>query len=326
MYTIASIWNVKQLTSSPLDLTRIEYLDRFNCYAGIDNTNGNYIYAMKLPITSVLPEIKNNRFRGVNIQLLSDDIEHNLIIVLNDIEIKDVFILFIDDIINSISDLPTEYEAYIATIGVISKWKKLFDRINTSCLSEEKVKGLWGELHVLKEIILATKDPILSIGIWTGWDFEDKDFTHKNKALEVKFSTSKVTHLSISSERQLDLFSLDILFLKLIVAKKVKSDGVTLNQLVDQIEELISIDLEATSEFEKRLHKTGYNKLEEKESSLSNTQYWVEEEMNYNIKNDFPKITKLILPEGIFQVNYQIELSACTQYLDSNFQYLQFIN
>jgi hypothetical protein len=326
MYTIASLWNLKQVSNNPLDLTKIAYLDRFNCFAGIDNTNGNYIYAMKLPSSTEIPEIKNSKFRGVNIQLLSDQVEHNLLIVLNDIEIKDVFILFIDDIINSISESPTEYEAYITTIGVISKWKKLFDRINNSCLSEDRVKGLLGELHVLKQIIIETRNPIIAINAWTGWDFDDKDFTYKNKALEVKFSTAKVSHLNISSERQLDSTGLDFLYLKLIIAKKVKSAGITLNAIVLQIEDLISGDLEALTEFEKRLYKTGYSKIDERDNVLSNTQYLIEEEKNYQIIEDFPLITKANFAEGIFQVNYQIELSACSDFIDPNFQLNQFIN
>jgi hypothetical protein len=209
---------------------------------------------------------------------------------------------------------------------VISKWKKLFDRINNSCLSEDRVKGLLGELHVLKQIIIETRNPIIAINAWTGWDFDDKDFTYKNKALEVKFSTAKVSHLNISSERQLDSTGLDFLYLKLIIAKKVKSAGITLNAIVLQIEDLISGDLEALTEFEKRLYKTGYSKIDERDNVLSNTQYLIEEEKNYQIIEDFPLITKANFAEGIFQVNYQIELSACSDFIDPNFQLNQFIN
>jgi hypothetical protein len=47
----------------------------------------------------------------------------------------------------------TENEALTTTLNVVSKWKKLFDKINFNGLTIEQQKGLIGELLFLNYLL-----------------------------------------------------------------------------------------------------------------------------------------------------------------------------
>ena len=65
---------------------------------------------------------------------------HELNIYLLDNDLKDIFSLFIKIFLEDIAESVTENEAVNKTLNVISKWKKLFDKINFNGLSIEQQK------------------------------------------------------------------------------------------------------------------------------------------------------------------------------------------
>ena len=77
-------------------------------------------------------------------------------IYLLDNQLKDIFSLFIENILEEISKCITENEALVETSNVVLKWKKLFDKINFQGLTIEKQKGL-----ILFSATLIAKDLLM---------------------------------------------------------------------------------------------------------------------------------------------------------------------
>lgn len=74
-------------------------------------------------------ELKNYRFKGVEIFIVETDISRELNIYLLDNDLKDIFSLFIQNILEDIAEGVTENEAVAKeTLNVISKWKKLLTK------------------------------------------------------------------------------------------------------------------------------------------------------------------------------------------------------
>ena len=70
----------------------------------------------------------------------------------------------------------TESEAITTTLNVVSKWKKLFDKINFNGLSLEQQKGLIGELLFLNYLLNDGKTSAIAVNAWTRrkWNFRQK--------------------------------------------------------------------------------------------------------------------------------------------------------
>ena len=254
-----------------------------------------------------IPELKNYRFKGVEIFPVETDDFCELNIYLLDNDLKDIFSLFIQNILEDIAESVTENEAVTKTLNVISKWKKLFDKINFNGLSIEQQKGLIGESLFINHLLDHQKSSTTILNAWTGPDFEDKDFVFGATGIEIKLTSSKYPKLKITNEGQLDAQNLNELFLILYTVEDVKENGFTLNSLIDQIQEKLSANIDELKFFNERLMLLGYF---EDDKEHYNKMYSLKKIYTYSVSEEFPKIIKSQLPIGVYNTSYFIELSA----------------
>jgi hypothetical protein len=307
MIDIKSIWANQTPTDDVIIKTRIEEISQFKCFAATDHLTGNHIFILETSINAKVPEFKNFKFKGLLIHVFDFDDYKELNIYLLDNQLKDIFSLFIENILEEVSTCVTENEALVETSNVVLKWKKLFDRINFQGLTLEGQKGLIGELLLFNSFLDENYSIDNLLESWTGPDYEDKDFLFGSKGVEVKFTTSKTPKIKITSERQLDAQNLSHLYLILYVAEQVKDRGFSLNSVVEQIRNKITSNHNAMKFFNERLILVGYY---DEDFENYNNQYALKNNYKYSIENDFPKIVSSDLPSGVFNASYYIELSA----------------
>ena len=314
MIDLKSIWALHKPSSKDelIIKTKIDVVPQFNCYAATNHLTGNHLYLMTVSRHSAVPEFNNFRFKGVRIEVFDYNESKELNIYLIDNELKDIFSLFIENIIEEIIDATTENEAIVITSNIIQKWKKLFDKINRQGLTVEQQKGLLGELLFLNELINNSFNPDYLLNCWTGPDFEDKDFTLGSTCFEVKFTTSKLPRIKITSERQLDTANINNLFLVNFSAESIKENGISLNSIVSEIRDKISQSSATTKFFNERLESSGYF---DDESENYNTEYGVKNRILYEVNDNFPKLTNSNLPSGIYNASYYIENSAIEEFI-----------
>ena len=307
MVNIKSIWETQKPTGDIIIKTRIEDIPHLNCYAATNHITGQHLYIMYVSKNVEIPELKNYRFKGVEIFPIETDDFLELNIYLLDNDLKDIFSLFIQNILEDISESVTENESVTKTLNVITKWKKLFDKINFNGLSIEQQKGLIGELLFINHLLDYKKHSSAILNAWTGPDFEDKDFVFGATGIEIKFTSSKYPKLKITNEGQLDTQNLKELFLILYTAEDVKENGFTLNSLVAQTQEKLSVNIDELKFFNERLMLLGYF---EEDKEHYNKMYSLKKTYTYSVSDEFPKIIKSQLPVGVYNTSYFIELSA----------------
>ena len=307
MVNIKSIWETQKPTGDIIIKTRIEDIPHLNCYAATNHITGQHLYIMSVSKNVEIPELKNYRFKGVEIFPVETDDFCELNIYLLDNDLKDIFSLFIQNILEDIAESVTENEAVTKTLNVISKWKKLFDKINFNGLSIEQQKGLIGESLFINHLLDHQKSSSTILNGWTGPDFEDKDFVFGATGIEIKLTSSKYPKLKITNEGQLDAQNLNELFLILYTVEDVKENGFTLNSLIDQTQEKLSANIDELKFFNERLMLLGYF---EDDKEHYNKMYSLKKIYTYSVSEEFPKIIKSQLPIGVYNTSYFIELSA----------------
>lgn len=307
MVNIKSIWETQKPTGDIIIKTRIEDIPHLNCYAATNHITGQHLYIMSVSKNVEIPELKNYRFKGVEIFPVETDDFCELNIYLLDNDLKDIFSLFIQNILEDIAESVTENEAVTKTLNVISKWKKLFDKINFNGLSIEQQKGLIGELLFINHLLDHQKSSSTILNAWTGPDFEDKDFVFGAAGIEIKLTSSKYPKLKITNEGQLDAQNLNELFLILYTVEDVKENGFTLNSLIDQTQQKLSANIDELKFFNERLMLLGYF---EDNKEHYNKMYSLKKTYTYSVSEEFPKIIKNQLPVGVYNTSYFIELSA----------------
>jgi len=315
MINIKSIWENQKPTSDIIIKTRIDEIPHLNCFAATNHITGQHLYIMAAEKNVTIPELKNYRFKGVEIYTLPDDAENKteLYIYLLDNELKGIFSLLIQNILEDIEKSVTESEAIKTTLNVVSKWKKLFDKINFNGLSIEQQKGLIGELLFLNALLSNEKRSANALNTWTGseQDFQAKDFTLGSVGVEVKFTTSKQPRIKVSNERQLDAKNFSELFLILYSTETVKDNGISLNSIVEQTRQRISTE-EERNVFNAKLQLNGYF---DEDKEHYGRMYSLKRTFVFNVTPEFPKIVKCQLPLGIYDTSYSIEISAVEKFM-----------
>lgn len=311
MKSINEIWDSQRPSGNIIIKTIINDLKPLTCYAGTNSITGQPLFIISFSKNIDLPNFKQFKFKGVEIYPMELENIIELNIILLDNELKDIFSLLIDNLIEELQNVINEKDALLNTLNTILKWKKLFDKINFQGLSLEQQKGLIGELLFIDSLLNYNIPLSLIFNSWTGPEFDDKDFIFGEMGTEIKFTSSKNPSLKITSERQLDKQNLSNLFLILYTTIETKNNGFSLNSLIEQIKSKIGLDLEALKQFNEKLIIAGYNDVEYENY---NKLYSLVDSYYFNISSEFPKITKNQLALGIYNTSYSIELSALNKF------------
>lgn len=204
-----------------------------------------------------------------------------------------------DDVIGKVVE--NELSPALALQQTLAEWRRLLREAAT--LSEEKLRGLFGELVTLRE--LAQLNPYQAISTWAGPQGGRHDFISTAGDIEVKTSAGEGLAVVISDLAQLDQPDQRDLVL---VRHQVMTDptGTSLEALVDELCELGLVREELTGE----LARVGFipgAQMPETRFHLVDTQRW-------RVNEEFPGLRSSDLPhhrrDGIRKITYTLDLTG----------------
>ncbi|MCU7835599.1 MAG: PD-(D/E)XK motif protein [gamma proteobacterium symbiont of Taylorina sp.] len=200
-------------------------------------------------------------------------------------------------------------------IRMFYKWSEFFIEEKTDKLSQGMIKGLFGELFVLKNLILETNSSHLNdvLNSWKGPFDEGQDFILNKKNIEVKCKNLSTLNIKISSEYQLESEDGKVLELLVLSLENNPIDGQPLSLLLAEVKELVinklgdySIILEALSQ----KNITQHNIFQ-----YDNFRFQVLEQIIYNCNEDFPKLLNSNTPKEINNIKYTLGLSHLNEFI-----------
>lgn len=319
MHEFKEIW--KTLENNPTDgkingtfRRRIFPESTFNIFLAFQSQNRHRMFHVKVNRSNIsrfrfLPQSKGFE---VKIVAFPDDDEYQATIelILINSQYADIFDSLIDDISNHIILQKDEKSMVDSFLGRLIKWQQFLDIHGSEGLSEEKQRGLYGELWCLRKYLISSIGLREALFSWAGPYKSNHDFEFENKAIEMKTTISKHQQkIIISSELQLDDNGLNVLFLVHLSLSEISGGGETLNEIIQYLRARCVEEGGPIILLEEGLFNYGY--LDAHVEKYTHKGY-VERSLNiFKIKDGFPRIIERDLMNGVGDVKYSVNISEC---------------
>lgn len=220
---------------------------------------------------------------------------------------RDLFFGLCETLIGNLRDVAEPATALSVVLAHLRRWKAFLAGRNARLLSPEEVRGLFGELHVLRILYKNTLTQIAAVDAWCGPDDSHQDFIFGSRAIEVKsLSGRERSTVRISSEDQLESLADELFLLTLRLNSQPDADqSMSLNSIVELIDSELA-DAEAIEQFADKLAGIGYTQLAEYDFP----RFIVGDLQGYHVTGGFPRLIRSGLPIGITKLSYEIMLEA----------------
>lgn len=209
-------------------------------------------------------------------------------------------------------------QAATELFGRLKLWQQ-FLKAWQDGMGPEARRGLWGELHFLREHLLPALGAPVAVNGWKAGAAAHQDFQFHQAAAEIKTTAAKQPQsVRITSERQLDETGVGALFLHVIVVDEREVPpaagvlGQSLPSLVTALRTSLADDAPTLSLFNDLLFHRGW--FDEHGPRYENHRLTVRNELSYRVQPDFPRLIEKNLPSGVGDVNFALALAACVPF------------
>lgn len=255
---------------------------------------------------SELPEFEN-----INLIINNQKEGSELIIILLDNQLRDLFTAITHDLVNASAKVSSTEGAAEVFIQRLRRWANLLTERRTHGLSLSEQLGLLGELLSILEII--NKNLLSTSAIISGWrgpNGDARDISLGKISAEVKSSlnTSKRI-LKISSLDQLDTEDRNLVILYKQFSKA--DSGLSLGTLISNIEAILKPLSADWTNLWRKLYLLGYDP----NADYVNAFYTLVNSDLYLVAEDFPKITPASVSPAIKNVSYEIDCSMLKDFI-----------
>ena len=307
-------WDDIKTPQSDLAVRLIEGPRHLALYWGKD-VSGHCIFVLELEGNHAEIYRKNTvSVHGIKTDLrsINDTGNQGLIVTLEKHIDQDLFFSLCETLVSALTDIADPAVGLSVALSQIKRWKAFMAGRKAKVLTAEEVRGLFSELLFLQNMLSQGFSENDALESWQGPETSHQDFIYSNTAVEIKsLSGRERSTVRISSEDQLEGVN-DNLFLRIyrLVDMPESDKSRSLNAMVREMEDQIQ-DADALEKFSEKLAKAGYVELREYDSP----KFVVAEENTYRVTEEFPRLIRSEVPEGVVRVGYEIELEAIRSFL-----------
>lgn len=308
MTRIDQIWKeIKNQSGGAGLFRRVDETHPLDLYAGIDYHGKQVLMLVAHEAPTTLPppgivEVTCNQ-RGDN--------EFAIVLQLLRQEFEELFGRLCQDLVDATRVAAPDHggEELLRRLG---RWRKLLEAGPRTTLSDVALRGLVGELWILKSLVIPRLGVDAGVKGWAGPLGAPQDFVIGERVLEVKTCAVGTQQVTITSLQQLDAGKAP-LFLGVVwlaPASPTSQRGFSVANLVASVRIVVETSPLAGTEFALRLAEAGYADCEEYERGW----YSVEHVRYFHVRDDFPRLRREGTPTGVTGVSYSLDLGACNAY------------
>lgn len=225
--------------------------------------------------------------------------------VLLDSEFFDEYSELVEELSEAAQRESSEEEALLAETKIYERWLAFYKKRNS--FTEAMARGLYGELWVLRTEHAARKISwSTTLKSWCGPEDSPQDFVFgSDEAIEVKTIQLASDKVKINGSEQLLFPGSLVLRVLRVSSADHTTNGETLGEIVAEIESKLTPTEQ--SYFGEKLSRVGYDP---KSDVAVRSFFTVIEEIDYAVKDDFPRITSNLLNPSLGDVSYTVKLSG----------------
>lgn len=257
------------------------------------------------------------KLTNIEREKISIELFHNpkyLVITLKDTDFFDIFIHLVSSLYQTIKDVKTASDYVPLFTLTVNQWIQFFTLSNNERLNVNEVKGLWGELFILKELFISEDSVNSALLAWKGPFDRSHDFEFDNRGLEIKTKSPEQISVKIASEHQLDIEPGKALHLVALTIREDIENGTSLSEQYIEITKLIAEELGDINIFLIALFQKGLTPLNI--GDYDNLRFSALEKATYNcLLPNFPKLTHQNINSVISGVTYKINLTTMDKFL-----------
>ncbi|MCL4519026.1 MAG: PD-(D/E)XK motif protein [Thaumarchaeota archaeon] len=262
-----------------------------------------------MPSVADLPQGRGFSLR-VTGELFADPSHVTVALQLTDLKQAELFCTLLDDVVARVAEQTEPAGMVRALLARLRAWQRFMAEHAEDILGIEARHGLYGELWVLREVLLPRIGTAAAVQCWTGPDAGHQDFQLTSCSIEVKASTAKQPQaIRVSSERQLDETVVSRFWFYHLSLNASKADGESLPEIVADIRRRFTNDESTRGLFDDKLLMAGY--LEKDADRYSEPRYSLRRTGIYRVEGMFPRIREADLLHGVSGVTYLIDLGYC---------------
>ncbi len=307
--TDSSPWDEISIPSCNLNIKKLADQTAVPCYWGKD-INGNCLFIIELT-GDLVAQYRQNvvPMKGLGVDLRGGLLhgQQHLILTLEKQTDRDLFESLCRTLVSTLKNASDSASSLAIALAHLHRWKS-FMAGRSQQMSPEKIRGLFGEIVFLLELLEQETLRDIAIKSWLGPEMYHQDFIYGNTAVEIK-STSGIekSSIRISSEDQLESVN-DHLFLRIYRLSNL-ADSKSAQSLNDVIEKVYS-KLDDTDAFDEKLATHGYTPL----AVYDQPRFVVSECRNYKVENAFPRLIRSNISTGLMNVVYDIRLESIASF------------
>jgi hypothetical protein len=286
---------------------RIDSSFKVNIFLGYNENNN-----MSMVIIENGPElmVKSSAIIDVNLKRREDN-KMALSFDLLENRYHSVFLVFCKDIIMNCNKLNND-SVIDYTVKRWNYWKGMFNKPKNTFLEYSEIKGLIGELILLKDFFLENWEEFEALNSWMGPIAGKKDFEIGETWYEVKTVSSNSIAIKISSLEQLESERDGHLFIvKLDDTSSESEESLNLNRIVSEVAQKIN-DIEALNLYKEKLDQIGYCF----DIEYDKYSFLFKETKKYYVNEDFPKISRKKISSSIGDVKYTINIEGIQNFIE----------
>ncbi len=288
---------------------------RRDFFLGLEMPSKNRMLILRVSANSVQgqPEVPDSR--GLSVRVVPREGEGNEVeveLALTDQDHRDIFDLLVRDLVAAAEGPLDERTGLTRFLARLANWQQLLRRLPLRGLTRGDQQGLWGELWVLRELVVPVAGMNTAVDGWRGPMGEYQDFQIGAICIEVKTSTAAtLDRLSISSERQLEVPADVVLVLLGLSLDARPGHGETLPELVGSVRTAAS-ESGCLHLVDPRLDLSGYST--EDADRYSDVGYSVRSLHPFQVEEGFPRIVSADLKAGVSGVHYLVSTASCRSF------------
>lgn len=191
----------------------------------------------------------------------------------------------------------------------ILEWSAFLSPRRTG-ITDEKLRGLWGELYVLQNFICGRFSPRESLRAYIGIHDAPQDLSGHDFSIEVKTTISRApSTVSISSLEQLDANCPHQLLV--LLALVGSDDGVSVSDLVDEITDILGADVRVAMQFQRLVHAA----LDGATEAQLDERFYPANLSAWEVTADFPALRRSDVNGAVLRADYSLAIQQLSDFL-----------